>query len=67
MCTRNTPVNTSCEKTRFFFFFKRAYPNTAIRKARLDDQGENLLSLDGRTVSAQIVDQRASVSPVYSI
>jgi hypothetical protein len=39
------------------------HPEAAICKARLDQQGENLLDLNGDTVSTKVIDQSVSFSP----
>jgi len=38
-------------------------PETAICKARLDQQGENLLGLDGKAVSTEVINQLVSFPP----
>jgi hypothetical protein len=42
---------------------KRAYPDAAIRKARLDRHGENLLDLDGNAAFTQVAHQLVSIPP----
>ena len=44
---------------------KGAYPNATIGEPRLDYQRKTLLHPDGSAVSAEVLDQYVSISPVF--